>query len=345
MCFTTRLLMGLTVLACALPVVASVSFGQEDVTYQLEYFASSPDQVIVIRVSADHQALFDRVVLDLGQSTYDKPTPQLLADYGSTNTPAEDRAQEVLYFQFGRYLLIASSRNGSLPANLQGVWNHSETPPWNADYHVNINLQMSYWPEEVTNLSETTGPLFDFVDALVKPGRRSARQFYGADGWTLLLNTNIWGFVGVIDWPTAFWQPEAGAWRAQHYYEHYLFNRNREFLERLNPGLKIGRWDQPQEWHADLDDPEKIPRPVPHLFALHPGRQITAEQSALLETTKTTLNARGDGGTGSAQAWKINLWARLLEGDRAGFSGSNSRSAGPTSIDFAVNHFQSRTRP
>lgn len=348
------------------------------------------------RHRSDHRALFERVALDLGQSTSTKTTPALLADYPSKNTPAENRLLEALYFQFGRYLLIASSRDGSLPANLQGVWNHSKTPPWNADYHVNINLQMNYWPAEVTNLSETTGPLFDFVDALVEPGRRSARQFFGADGWTLFLNTNIWGFVGVIDWPTAFWQPEAGAWLAQHYYEHYLFNRDREFLEtraypvmrgaaefwldalvegpngdallvspsyspehgdftegaamsqqlvwdllnntraaalelgehayakklsgvleRLDPGLRIGSWGQLQEWRADLDDPENTHRHVSHLFALHPGRQITAEQEALLAAAKTTLNARGDGGTGWAQAWKVNLWARLKEGDRA----------------------------
>lgn len=348
------------------------------------------------RHRSDHMALFERVALDLGQSTSTKTTPTLLADYPSKNTPAENRLLEALYFQFGRYLLIASSRDGSLPANLQGVWNHSKTPPWNADYHVNINLQMNYWPAEVTNLSETTGPLFDFVDALVEPGQRSAKQFYGADGWTLFLNTNIWGFVGVIDWPTAFWQPEAGAWLAQHYYEHYLFNRDREFLEmraypvmrgatefwldalvegpngdallvspsyspehgdftegaamsqqlvwdllnntraaalelgehayakklsgvleRLDPGLRVGSWGQLQEWRADLDDPENTHRHVSHLFALHPGRQITAEQEALLAAAKTTLNARGDGGTGWAQAWKVNLWARLKEGDRA----------------------------
>lgn len=351
---------------------------------------------LVERHTSDHQALFGRVALDLGQAVTEKSTPQLLADYGKDNTQAEDRALEALYFQFGRYLLIASSRNGSLPANLQGVWNHSETPPWNADYHVNINLQMNYWPAEVTNLSETTAPLFDFVDALVPPGQRSAQQFYGADGWTLFLNTNIWGFTGVIDWPTAFWQPEASAWLAQHYYEHYLFNRDEIFLteraypimrsaaefwldalvkdasgtrwlvspsyspehgeftegaamsqqlvwdlfrntrdaarilgddemaqqlntrlDELDPGLRVGRWGQLQEWREDLDDPDNQHRHVSHLFALHPGRQITAERPELLDAARTTLNARGDGGTGWAQAWKVNLWARLKDGDRA----------------------------
>lgn len=344
----------------------------------------------------DYQALFNRVALDLGQASSEKTTPALLAGYSESNSAAEDRQLEALYFQFGRYLLISSSRSGSLPANLQGVWNHSKTPPWNADYHVNINLQMNYWPAEVTNLSETADPLFDFVDALVEPGRRSAKQFFGADGWTLFLNTNIWGFAGVIDWPTAFWQPEAGAWLAQHYYEHYLFSGDKRFLKEraypvmraaaavwlkalvrdaaneqwivspsyspehgdftegaamsqqlvwdllnntrqaaeevgdeafarqvqakliaLDPGLRIGRWGQLQEWRQDLDEADNHHRHVSHLFALHPGRQITADEPELLAAARTTLNARGDGGTGWAQAWKVNLWARLKEGNRA----------------------------
>jgi alpha-L-fucosidase 2 len=126
-----------------------------------------------------------------------------------------------------------------LPANLQGVWNDSATPPWNADYHVNINLQMNYWPAEVTNLPETALPLFDFVDSLEAPGREAAARLLGARGSTLFLNTNIWGFSGVIDWPTAFWQPEAGAWLALHYYEHFLFSGDREFLrQRAWPVMK-----------------------------------------------------------------------------------------------------------
>ena len=135
------------------------------------------------------------------------------------------------FFQYGRYLLIGSSRAGSLPANLQGVWNHYATPPWNSDYHVNINLQMNYWPAETANLAETTPPLFAFVDHLVTPGRLAAQKYFGASGWTMFLNTNVWGYVGPIDWPTAFWQPEASAWLAQHFYEHYLFNRDAVFLK------------------------------------------------------------------------------------------------------------------
>src|SRR5690606_23811289 len=193
---------------------------------------------LISRHQQDHRALFERVSLDIGQKVPQVPTAQLLAAYPSGDAGA-DRALEALYFQFGRYLLIASSRAGSLPANLQGVWNPSNTPPWNADYHVNINLQMNYWPAEVTNLAETSAPLFDFIDSLVEPGRISARRIMGADGWTLFLNTDIYGFTGVIAWPTAFWQPEAGAWLAQHYYEHYRFQGDEKFLrERAWPVMK-----------------------------------------------------------------------------------------------------------
>jgi alpha-L-fucosidase 2 len=344
----------------------------------------------------DYHQLFDRVTLDIGQQSSLKPTDQLLKNYGQ-GSASDDRLLEATYFQFGRYLLIASSRKGSLPANLQGVWNNSITPPWNADYHVNINLQMNYWPAEITNLAETTAPLFDFVDALVAPGQVSAQKLLGAKGWTVFLNTNVWGFTGVIEWPTAFWQPEAGAWLAQHYYEHYLFTRDKTFLReraypvmkgatelwldalvadprdgllvvspsyspehgdftvgtamsqqivfdllrnthaaaqtlkdlrfqskvagalaRLDNGLRVGSWGQLQEWKEDLDDPENTHRHVSHLFALYPGRQLVAtEGNALVNAARTSLNARGDGGTGWAQAWKINLWARLLDGDRA----------------------------
>ncbi|WP_346837645.1 glycoside hydrolase family 95 protein [Microbulbifer sp. SAOS-129_SWC] len=197
---------------------------------------------------ADYRALFDRVSLALSkpaQSTSGNgrvraapPIDQWLQHYPSGNSRS-DRALEALYFQYGRYLLISSSRAGSLPANLQGVWNHSATPPWNADYHANINLQMNYWPAEVTNLAETTAPLFDFVDSLQQPGRAAAQKLLGARGWTMFLNTNVWGFSGVIDWPTAFWQPEAGAWLASHYYQHYLFSLDDNFLrERAYPVMK-----------------------------------------------------------------------------------------------------------
>jgi len=186
----------------------------------------------------DYQPLFRRVALQLEDRASKMPTDKLRAQYGTGNAAA-DRQLEQLYFQYGRYLLIASSRAGSLPANLQGVWNDKATPPWNADYHVNINLQMNYWPAEVANLAETAPPLFDFVDHLVTPGKLAAKRYFGANGWTMFLNTNAWGYVGPIDWPTAFWQPEASAWLALHFYEHYLFNEDATFLKsRAWPVMK-----------------------------------------------------------------------------------------------------------
>ncbi|HEU4781033.1 MAG TPA: glycoside hydrolase family 95 protein [Steroidobacteraceae bacterium] len=190
------------------------------------------------RHSADYQELFRRVALQLDAGATKLPTDKLRAQYGSGNSTS-DRQLEQLYFQYGRYLLIASSRAGSLPANLQGVWNDKAAPPWNADYHVNINLQMNYWPAEVANLAETAPPLFDFAEHLVTPGKLAAQRFFGATGWTMFLNTNAWGYVGPIDWPTAFWQPEASAWLAQHFYEHYLFSQDAGFLkQRAWPVMK-----------------------------------------------------------------------------------------------------------
>jgi alpha-L-fucosidase 2 len=190
------------------------------------------------RHADDYQPLFGRVKLDLGASETKLPTDRLRERYGSGDA-GTDRALEQLYFNYGRYLLIAASRPGALPANLQGVWNDKATPPWNADYHVNINLQMNYWPAEVANLAETADPLFDFVEHLVAPGKLAAQRYFGAPGWTLFLNTNAWGYVGPIDWPTAFWQPEASAWLARHFYQHYLFSRDAQFLkQRAWPVMK-----------------------------------------------------------------------------------------------------------
>ncbi|MYS91019.1 MULTISPECIES: glycosyl hydrolase family 95 catalytic domain-containing protein [Streptomyces] len=179
---------------------------------------------------ADHRTLFARVTLDIGQSApAEVPTDRLLASY-TGGTSAADRALEALFFQYGRYLLIASSRAGSLPANLQGVWNHSTSPPWSADYHVNINLQMNYWLAEAANLPETTVPYDRFVQALRAPGRHTARQMFGSRGWVVHNETNPYGFTGVHDWATAFWFPEAAAWLTQQLYEHYRFGGSTDYL-------------------------------------------------------------------------------------------------------------------
>ncbi|NUP50223.1 MAG: glycoside hydrolase family 95 protein [Catenulispora sp.] len=349
---------------------------------------------------ADHSALFDRVVLDLGGSLpADVPTDRLLAAYGTpASSPETDRALERLFFDHGRYLLIASSRPGSLPANLQGVWNASPTPPWAADYHVNINLQMNYWLAEPCALGECAEPLFDFIEALRAPGRVSARTLFGTEGWVVQNETTPFGYTGVHDWPEAFWFPEAAAWLCRHLWEHYHFGLDEDFLrERAYPvmreaaefwlanlrrdprdgllvatpsfspeqgeytagtamaqqiirdlfrltieaarildddqafrgrletacsqlatGLRVGSWGQLQEWKEDLDDPANQHRHVSQLYALHPGDAIDPRRTPdLADAARTSLRARGDGGTGWSKAWKINFWGRLHDGDHA----------------------------
>ncbi|MFC4912635.1 glycosyl hydrolase family 95 catalytic domain-containing protein [Actinomadura gamaensis] len=157
------------------------------------------------------------------------PTDRLLASYGQGDG-ASDRELEALFFAYGRYLLIASSRDGSLPANLQGVWNGLVQPPWSADYHTNINLQMNYWPAETTNLDETAGAHDAFVDGLREPGRVTARELFGTRGWVVHNETNPFGFTGVHDWATAFWFPEAAAWLTRQLYERYLFTADPSYL-------------------------------------------------------------------------------------------------------------------
>jgi len=208
------------------------------VTATVDRAAATTYRALLREHRADYRELFDRVALDIGQTMPTMATDKLLKEYGGGAAPA-DRALEALFFQYGRYLLIASSRAGSLPANLQGVWNNSTNPPWDADYHVNINLQMNYWPAETTNLSETAAPLFDYVDAMVPPGRRTAQDIYGNHGWVVHNETNPYGFTGVHNWPSSFWFPEAGAWLALHYWEHYQFTNDRRFLrQRAYPMMK-----------------------------------------------------------------------------------------------------------
>ncbi len=149
-----------------------------------------------------------------------------------------DPGLDALYFQFGRYLLIASSRPGDLPANLQGLWNDSMSPPWDSDYHLNINLQMNYWPAEVTNLAELHEPLFAFLDSLREPGRKTARVHYGARGFVAHHITDIWGFTSPGDLPRSGLWPTGAAWLTQHLWEHYLFTPDRAFLARAYPVMK-----------------------------------------------------------------------------------------------------------
>ncbi|MGA4845071.1 glycoside hydrolase family 95 protein [Streptomyces sp. G5(2025)] len=205
------------------------------VTRAVDQAVEAGHRTLRARHLRDHGALFGRVALHLGQSLpaddpADVPTDRLLKRYGGAGSAAGDRALEALYFQYGRYLLIASSRAGSLPANLQGVWNKSTMPPWSADYHTNINLQMNYWPAEAANLAETTVPYDRFVQALRAPGRRTAKEMFGSRGWVAHNEANPYGFTGVHDWATAFWFPEAAAWLTAQLYEHYRFGGSTAYL-------------------------------------------------------------------------------------------------------------------
>ena len=200
---------------------------------------------------AQHRRLFRRVELDLGgKDLSGTPTDERLA---AVQKGADDPQLTALYFQYGRYLLMSSSRPGGLPANLQGVWAQGMHPSWEADYHVNINIQMNYWPAEVTNLSECHLPLFDFVDRLRAPGRHTARTAYGCRGFVVHFTTNPWGQTalwGSTQW--GLWHGGSG-WLARHFWEHYLFTGDREFLnQQAWPVLK-----EASEFYLDylVEDP------------------------------------------------------------------------------------------
>jgi alpha-L-fucosidase 2 len=182
---------------------------------------------------AAHRALFDRVRLDLGSANTAAATLPTDERLRALRAPlaAADPGLAALYFQFGRYLLISSSRPGGMPANLQGLWAWQMNPPWNADFHTNINVQMNYWPVETANLSELHEPLFDLMDSLVAPGGRLAKTHYNARGWVVHHLTDAWGFVAPADGLQGIW-PMGAAWLAQHPYEHFLFTGDREFLAK-----------------------------------------------------------------------------------------------------------------
>ncbi len=185
----------------------------------------------------EHQSLFQRVDINLGSSDADNlPTDERLA---KVKEGASDPGLVSLYFQFGRYLLMGSSRPGCLPANLQGVWNHHMKAPWNSDYHTNINLQMNYWVPEVCNLAECHKPLFDYMDTLVEPGSETAKRHYGAGGWVVHHLSDIWGFTTPAD---GIWgiSPVGAAWLSEHVWEHYLFGGDEDFLREQGYPLMKG---------------------------------------------------------------------------------------------------------
>ena len=185
------------------------------------YFTIRADHIV------EHQTLFQRVELNLGSTDAENlPTDERLE---AVKAGASDPGLITLYFQYGRYLMMGSSRPGCLPANLQGIWNEHMNAPWNSDFHTNINLQMNYWVPEVCNLSECHLPLFDYMDTLVEPGNRTAKIHYGADGWVVHHLSDIWGFTTPAD---GIWgiSPVGAAWLCEHVWEHYLFGGDKNFL-------------------------------------------------------------------------------------------------------------------
>ena len=343
----------------------------------------------------DFQSLMNRVSLDLGSSEIStRPTDERLVSFAED----EDPGLVALLYQYGRYLLISSSRPGTEPANLQGIWNNKLAPPWDSKYTININTDMNYWPAEITNLSECAEPLFAMVEDLSQTGQNVAKEHYNLDGWVTHHNTDIWrGAAPINNANHGIW-PTGGAWLSQHLWWHYQFTGDKVFLKnRAYPVLKeasqffagyllpypenpewlvsgpsnspengglamgptmdhqiiralfantieaagilgidekfaqtiqakhdsiapnqIGQYGQLQEWLEDVDNPDNKHRHVSHLWGLHPGNEIhPITTPAFAEACRVTLSHRGDGGTGWSRAWKINFWARLLNGDHA----------------------------
>ena len=195
-------------------------------------------ETLVNNHKADYTALFNRVKLTLNPDVTgsDLPTYQRLANYRKGQP---DFRLEELYYQFGRYLLIASSRPGNLPANLQGMWHNNLDGPWRVDYHNNINIQMNYWPAGPTNLNECTWPLIDFIRGLVKPGEKTAQAYFAARGWTASISANIFGFTSPLSSEIMAWNfnPMAGPWLATHIWEYYDYTRDRKFLKEVGYDL------------------------------------------------------------------------------------------------------------
>jgi alpha-L-fucosidase 2 len=205
---------------------------------QLDAVTRKPFEQIRAEHIADYQTLFNRVELDLGgRNAAQQPLDERVKHVINKN--AEDPHLHALLFQFGRYLLISSSRPGSLPANLQGLWENGLSPPWNCDYHLNVNLQMNYWCAEMTNLSECHEPLFDLIDRLKVRGADFAREVLGCRGWAAGHTTDAWCWAAVVGKPGYGMWVMGGAWISQHLWEHYAFGGDETFLrDRAYPVMK-----------------------------------------------------------------------------------------------------------
>lgn len=230
---------------------------------------------------ADYKELFDRVELDIGQIPSDIPTDELLKAYNDGTASSGLRKDlEVMLFQYGRYLTIASSREGTLPSNLQGVWNYHSNPPWGSDYHMNVNLQMNYWPTYVTNLAECATPLVDYVDSLREPGRVTAEKYFGItsaegeeNGFTAHTQNTIFGWT-CPGWSFSWgWSPAAVPWILQNCYEYYEYTGDVDYLrDNIYPMLleesklynTILTWDSVNERYVTA--PAYSPEHGPYTF-------------------------------------------------------------------------------
>ncbi|MGJ8726646.1 MAG: glycoside hydrolase family 95 protein [Roseibacillus sp.] len=356
----------------------------------------------------DYQALFNRVSFQLGDEIADTP---LISDLRSAiaEEVLEDSFAELL-FQYGRYLMIAGSRPGTQPLNLQGIWNADVSPPWASKYTININIQMNYWVAEVCNLSECHEPFLRMASELQKPGAATAKTHYQAQGWMTHHNTDLWRGTAPVDGAHWGMWPTGGAWLCQHLWEHYLYTQDADFLAESYPVIKgatqffldvlvenqegllitspslspehshgggtedglsadrsgvshcdgptmdlqllrdlfancmraselldsdaefrekvskarqrlapmqIGRHGQLQEWLVDWDNPDNPHSHVSHLYGLFPSPQLNPQdEPELFQAARTSLIQRGLRG-GWPGAWRIALWARAGDGEKA----------------------------
>ncbi|RRQ48015.1 glycoside hydrolase family 95 protein [Maribacter algicola] len=231
---------------------------------QLELASSKSFETLKEAHITDYQSFFNRVSLSLGDtSAPDIPTDERLYRYAKG---AEDKNLEILYFQFGRYLLISSSRTKEVPANLQGIWNQHVRPPWSSNYTININTEENYWLAESANLSELHMPLMGFIENLSKTGKITAKTFYGINGWTASHNSDIWamtnpvGGFGKGDPVWANWNM-AGAWLSTHLYEHYIYTMDEVFLREKGYPLMKGAAEFCLEWLVQDKDGYYITSP------------------------------------------------------------------------------------
>ena len=357
----------------------------------------------------DHSSFYNRVAFNLGGKELDSlPIDQRLQ---RMKEGLDDPDLAAKLFQYGRYLLIASSRPGTNPANLQGIWNEHIVAPWNADYHLNINLQMNYWPAEVTNLSELHQPFFNYLDKVLERGKTTAKKQYGIERGTMAHHASDLWATPFMRAERAYWGSwiHGGGWCAQHYWEHYRFTQDKEFLKnraypilkgiaefylywlvwdeksgswvsapetspensyftadgnsaavsfgsamghqiiaevfdnvleasqilgieddftkeienkraKLFPGVVVGDDGRLLEWNEPYEEPEKGHRHMSHLYALHPGDEITSENTEAFAAAQKTIDYRlqhGGAGTGWSRAWMLNLNARLLDAKSA----------------------------